>query len=100
MQIPILGSALDIEFTDRGVSDVPEYFSTKMVEAVVIKGHEHAFPEHVQAQIRQRRKVLRELFHHYLTRAINSDRYNLARQLRAMGMHEAADYIETEKITL
>ncbi len=91
---------LIVEFTDRGVSDkdLPSYFSEKTTNTLVIKASIEQFPEHVQVQFRQNYKIIRDVIHHFIERAINSSRFNMEIELRLHGFTDAADYLRSERI--
>lgn len=91
---------LVIEFTDRGVDDeqLPAYFSEKITNALVIRASQEQFPEHVQVQFRQRYKIIRDVIHHFIERAVNSSRFNTEIDLRLRGFTDAADYLRSERI--
>lgn len=88
-----------VEFSDVGVENAPLYFAEKCTNQLVIRASQEQFPEHVQVQFRQRYKVVRDVIEQNIRRAINSDRYALAQQLRIRGLSEAADFVLTEKVT-
>ncbi len=88
-----------VDFTDRGVTGGPAYFSAKAVEQIVVRAATESFPAHVQSQIRARRKMLQDIIHHQIERAVNSDRYLVEIQMRAMGFNDAADFLRVERIT-
>ncbi len=91
---------LVVEFTDRGVSDedLPGYFSEKTTNTLVIRASQAQFPEHVQVQFRQNYKVIRDVIHHFIERAVNSSRFNMEIELRLHGFKDAADYLRSERI--
>lgn len=93
------GRTLELGLNDLGVQNGSAYFSEKAVEKIVIRAQMDAFPEHVQYQIRERRTAVRDVILHFMERAINNDRYLLVQELQARGMHDAASYIATEKVT-
>ncbi len=90
---------LVVEFTDRGVSNVPVYFSEKATNHLIIRGNMEDFPDHVRVQFRQRREAIREVLHHYFKRAVNSDRFNLEIDLRLHGFADAADFLRSDRMT-
>ncbi len=95
---PKAAPLVDIEFTDRGVVQGVDYFSAHAVQAIEIGADQQNWPPHIRAQMQQRRKLLRDIIHQHIERAINSDRYLLEIKLRAMGHTEAADFLKTERI--
>ncbi len=96
--VPKGAPLIDVEFTDRGVIQGVDYFSAHAVQAIEIGADQNNWPPHIRAQMQQRRKLLREIIHQHIERAINSDRYLIEIQLRAMGHTEAADFLKTERI--
>ena len=95
---PKAAPQFNLEFTDRGVIQGVDYFSAHAVQAIEIGADQNNWPSHIRAQMQGRRKLLREIIHQHIERAINSDRYLLEIQLRAMGHTEAADFLKTERI--
>ncbi len=89
---------IEVEFTDRGVVAGPGYFSAHAVQAIEIGADQNNWPAHIRAQMQERRKLLRDIIHQHIERAINSDRYLLEIKLRAMGHTEAADFLKVERI--
>ena len=89
---------VEVEFTDRGVIRGADYFAARAVQQIEIGADQNNWPDHIKAQMRQRRKMLREIIHYNIERAINSDRYLLEIKLRAMGHTDAADFLKTERV--
>lgn len=88
---------VEVEFTDMGHD--PAYFSHRAVEAIVINAGRENYPAHVFAQVQARKNQLRDIIHHWIERAINSDRHLTEIKLRAMGCADAADWLKSERIT-
>ena len=85
---------VDIKITDLGQK--AGYFADKFVANLITKvDPSRAMPEHVRLQAIAQRDTVRDMALWFIDRAINSDRYRIAKELRIRGHLEAASYVET-----